>query len=160
MIIFETGDVLTQPAFAHGCNCMGVMGAGLAADVKRRFSGAYDDYRTRCLWGTFMPGNAYYWKSTDGTQHIFNLATQTRPGPSASPAWIHNAVLQALEICQTLCIPRLAVPWIGCGLGGLSKPYVQTVLMAAAKRCIHVDLVVFEKTATPAGGRFVSFFDL
>jgi O-acetyl-ADP-ribose deacetylase (regulator of RNase III) len=45
-MILVNGDLLTTPIniIAHQVNCMGVMGAGLALQIKNKFEWAYQDY--------------------------------------------------------------------------------------------------------------------
>ena len=47
-IIFITGDLFDTKAnvILHQVNCQGVMGSGIAAEIKRRFPQAYEDYKT------------------------------------------------------------------------------------------------------------------
>lgn len=48
MIYYRTGDVLTNPdsnIIMHGCNCQGVMGSGIAKQIKLLFPEAYEHYR-------------------------------------------------------------------------------------------------------------------
>jgi len=47
MIEQRNGDVLNVPEgiIVHGCNCLGVMGAGVALQVKSRFPEAFKAYR-------------------------------------------------------------------------------------------------------------------
>ena len=50
-ILYKDGDIFSPNRTGHECvvchqvNCQGVMGAGLAAQIRRMFPGVYDDYR-------------------------------------------------------------------------------------------------------------------
>ena len=46
--LFNHGDLQT---FAHGCNCAGAMGKGIALEFRRRFPSMYLDYKQRCADG-------------------------------------------------------------------------------------------------------------
>ena len=50
-ITFITGDLFDTKAnvILHQVNCQGVMGSGIAAEVKRRFPKAYNSYKELCL---------------------------------------------------------------------------------------------------------------
>ena len=45
-ISYRDGDVLksTHTYIAHGCNCQGVMGKGVALQIKQNYPKAYEDY--------------------------------------------------------------------------------------------------------------------
>jgi O-acetyl-ADP-ribose deacetylase (regulator of RNase III) len=144
MVITEVrGDLLDAglPALAHGCNCSGVMGAGVARDVRRRWPALYGLYRSACRTGGFLPGDVLVWP---GPPVVYNLAIQLRPGPMASRAAIEVAVARMLDLAEAEGVTEIGMPRIGCGPGGLRWAEVGPALddLAAASA---VDLVVFEK---------------
>jgi O-acetyl-ADP-ribose deacetylase (regulator of RNase III) len=144
MVITEVrGDLLDAglPALAHGCNCSGVMGAGVARDVRRRWPALYRLYRSACRTGGFLPGDVLVWP---GPPVVYNLAIQLRPGPMASRAAIEVAVARMLDLAEAEGVTEIGMPRIGCGPGGLRWAEVGPVLddLAVASA---VDLVVFEK---------------
>jgi hypothetical protein len=56
------------------------MGAGIAAQFRRRYPQMYDSYRKRCARGAMLPGDVLPWRHADGTV-IFNLAIQGAARP-------------------------------------------------------------------------------
>lgn len=120
MIVYKTGDLFTSEAdaFAHGCNTLGKMGAGIAKEFKARYFDMFKEYRKLCGDGSFNVGEGYIYKTTDN-KYIFNLATQgsfagaTTDNISACFIWMKNKL-------ESLNVTRLAMPRIGCGLGGLN----------------------------------------
>ncbi len=143
MVITEVrGDLLAAglPALAHGCNCAGTMGAGLAKEIRRRWPPLYRLYRTECRTGRFLPGDVLVWP---GPPIVYNLAVQLRPGPTASLAAIEVAVARMLDLAEADGVSEIGMPRIGCHPGGLRWAEVGPVLddLAAAST---VDLVIFE----------------
>jgi O-acetyl-ADP-ribose deacetylase (regulator of RNase III) len=128
-----TGDLfeLGLPALGHGCNCAGAMGAGIAVEFKRRFPAMYQEYRSRCRQGRFVPGEIFVWEAPDVV--IYNLATQPIPGPSATLQAIDTSIRAALADAEHRRIARLGVPRIGAGLGGLGWNDVAAVLARASE---------------------------
>ena len=62
---FETGDIfatLGVSAFAHGCNCAGAMGKGIAVSFRERWPKMYEEYRRRCKAGEFKLGDVFIWE--------------------------------------------------------------------------------------------------
>ena len=51
-MVFVSGDLFDNAhgvrAFAHGCNCQGSMGAGVAKTFRARYPEMYEEYRRRC----------------------------------------------------------------------------------------------------------------
>lgn len=137
MITFEHGDLFDAAdngtAIAHGCNTAGVMGAGVAAGVRARWPACFADYRARCLAGTFRLGGVHLWQDSAGSPssaRVVNLATQVEPGAHADLSAIKRALEAACATLSGIGIYDLAIPWIGCGIGGLSRVRVEPVLRA------------------------------
>ena len=61
-------------SFAHGCNCAGAMGKGIAVQFKLKFPKMYEEYRILCKNGQFLPGDVYTYQHEKGV--VFNLGTQ------------------------------------------------------------------------------------
>jgi O-acetyl-ADP-ribose deacetylase (regulator of RNase III) len=110
-------------ALAHGCNCQGVMGAGVAVGFRERYPAMYAEYRRRCqaMPRLFNPGDAFLWKD-EALPWVFNLATQDGYGRSRARA-TYDAIERALSAMRAQAeaegIASIALPRIGAGLGGL-----------------------------------------
>lgn len=144
MISYKQGDLFASglPAIAHGVNCKGVMGAGIAAQFRTRYPKMFQSYRRRCLRGELLPGEIVPWKHDDGTV-IYNLATQQEPGADAHPWMITAAVGQMItEAYHDFKITEIGMPLIGCGIGGLTKLALHQALLPYADA--PVSLTVFE----------------
>ncbi len=63
----------------HQCNCQGVMGSGVAAEVKRRCPEVYEIYHKDYDEGKLILGYVSYAKTKDG-QIIANLCGQDKYG--------------------------------------------------------------------------------
>ncbi|GAA0583202.1 hypothetical protein GCM10010172_80320 [Paractinoplanes ferrugineus] len=126
---YRTGDLFAQGfrALAHGCNCRGVMGAGIAREFRRRWPAMYNTYRKACQDRLVQPGDMLPWQAPDGTM-IYNLATQDRPGPHATLQAIRTSVAVMLNDAEHAGIDRIGLPRIGAGIGGLPWPDVTAVL--------------------------------
>ena len=136
-----TGDLfgLDLPALGHGCNCAGAMGAGIAVVFRKRYPAMYREYRRRCTAGEFRPGDVFVWEAPDLV--VYNLATQPVPGPTARLDAIEASVRAALADAEVRELPRLGIPRLGAGLGGLDWSDVAPVLGRVADDST-VELVV------------------
>lgn len=145
-IEYRRGDLFAQKdvnAYAHGCNCTGVMGAGIAAQFRARYPLMYESYRKRCAKpGGFIPGDVMPWHHRDG--FVFNLATQPDPGPSAETWMITAAVGRMItEAYHDFGIKAVAMPMIGCGLGGLTPDDLTAALSPYQDAPVHLIVVEY-----------------
>jgi O-acetyl-ADP-ribose deacetylase (regulator of RNase III) len=161
-IEFVTGDLFANrfgaEALAHGCNCQGSMGAGVATGFRDRYPAMYAEYRRKCKAQprAFNPGDAWLWKA-DGQPWVFNLATH-------EGVWRARASYEAIEAALTSVrrqadregVTSIAVPWVGAGYGGLSWRKVRAVIEKAFAGWPGT-LYVYEEYAPeggePQGGR-------
>jgi O-acetyl-ADP-ribose deacetylase (regulator of RNase III) len=133
-IEFVSGDLFANrfqaQTLAHGCNCQGSMGAGIATGFRDRYPLMYEEYRRRCKAKPrqFNLGDAWLWKD-DRQPWVFNLATQE--GVWRARASYH-AIESALQSMQNQAeeegIGSIAIPRIGTGYGGLSWKKVRTII--------------------------------
>jgi O-acetyl-ADP-ribose deacetylase (regulator of RNase III) len=135
-IKFVSGDLFDDAhhaqAFAHGCNCQGSMGAGIAKSVRARYPEMHEEYRRRCKAQPrqFNLGDCWLWKA--GNQPwVFNLGTQEGFWRSrASYEAIETALRSMRQQADVEEINRIAVPRIGVGYGGLSWKKVRAIVKA------------------------------
>lgn len=138
---YRTGDIFTSDAqaLAHGCNCQGVMGAGIATQFKARYPEMYWLYRAQCTKGVFTPGYYYAFKADNG-KLILNLATQDYPGKHARYEWIESSLRAVLKDFPEL--KSIALPRIGCGIGGLTWERVKAIIETIGNET-EINLIVY-----------------
>lgn len=126
----RTGDLFDQhdvDALAHGVNCHGVMGSGIAPQFRRRQPVMYAAYRKACLEGDLTLGSMFPWQLPNG-RWIYNLASQDQPGRNAKLPAIEQAVTAAVEHAAAHEVRSIAMPRIGAGIGGLRWTDVHDLL--------------------------------
>lgn len=139
-LIEKTGDLFTAStaAIGHGVNCRGLMGAGIAKEFRRRWPDMYSEYRKLCEERLLKPGQIYPYRfAIDPTEvpapwFVINIASQEYPGPDASYEWLDSGICNALAYCRERGIVSLAIPRIGCGIGGLTWELVRDLLEVAS----------------------------
>jgi len=120
-------------ALAHGCNCQGTMGAGIAVGFRQRYPAMYAEYRRRCqaVPRQLNPGDVFLWKADD-QPWVFNLATQEDYQRSRATTEAIERALQSMRAqADTAGIASIAMPRIGAGLGGLSWQQVRPLIERA-----------------------------
>ncbi len=128
--------------YAHGCNCAGAMGKGIALQFKKKFPQMYKQYKSLCTEGNFNLGDVYTYNYAFG--YVFNLATQI--------SWKHKADINAVEqslkkmfiIASQQKVNTIALPKIGAGLGGLKWDEVKNILEKIAENYPQIQIFVVE----------------
>ncbi len=145
-LIYMTGDLFTSdaPALAHGVNCFGVMGAGIAKEFRARYPEMFQHYYQQCKDQTLQPGAVMEWRPGDGPT-IYNIASQDKPGGYAQLGWLGAGLVTSLASADRLGYDRIAVPWIGTGIGGLKQPPVEAMMRGAASK-FNCDLEIWTYT--------------
>jgi O-acetyl-ADP-ribose deacetylase (regulator of RNase III) len=142
MISEHKGDLFTTdaPALAHGVNCVGAMGAGIAKEFRDKYPDMYAGYRKICTANALRPGEIFMWDN--GRQPaVFNIASQRQTGADARYHWLIAGMCNmAVEMCY-LGLDRVAMPKIGCGIGGLVWGSVFPWVAVVAKDYnIHIEV--------------------
>jgi O-acetyl-ADP-ribose deacetylase (regulator of RNase III) len=138
------GDLFTSntDAIGHGVNCQGLMGAGIARKFRELWPDMYNEYKKLCQEGLLRPGQIYPYR-TYASGVVINIATQEYPGPDANYVWLERGVNNALAFCEERGLTSLALPRLGCGIGGLDWNLVRDSLERAAENYSKVDLEVW-----------------
>lgn len=130
-------------SFAHGCNCAGAMGKGIALQFRNKFPSMYDEYKSLCKNGQFNPGDVFDYNYGNG--HIYNLATQATWRPCAKIEYIKASLLKMLELASAEQVSKIALPAIGAGLGGLKWEDVKKAICEASEKFPTITLYVVEE---------------
>ncbi len=136
-IHFVAGDLFANAhhaqALAHGVNCKGSMGAGIAVGFRERYPEMYEEYRCRCKATPreLNPGDCFLWKAAD-QPWVFNLATQEDYWRSrATYAAVEQALAAMLTQADAEGVRSIAMPRVGTGYGGRSwkklRPIVERI---------------------------------
>ena len=124
------GDILTPVngeravVVCHQVNCMGVMGAGLAKQVKEKFPEVFRAYKSRCSALRHNPGGnlgyAQFCSVLDDAGYIVaNIFGQLSYGTGKRQT-DYNAVRDGLSrVADAFPSGTVRIPYMmGCGLGG------------------------------------------
>lgn len=157
MIEHRTGDLFAPmddvDAKAHGVNCRGVMGAGVARVFRFKHPLMHVAYQQLCraereqLLGRVMswPTEPFY-----DYRWLYNLFTQDLPGPDARLDAVRSSVTKMLTHAERNHVRTIALPRIGCGIGGLVWEDVAAVLEeVAASSPVRLIVITPPESTTP-----------
>lgn len=141
-LTYDIDDVLqsTADALVNPVNCKGVMGKGLALQFRRRFPLMYHDYVDVCYRGWLCPGVLHVY-SEDG-KLIINFPTKDDWRQPSELAYIEKGLTALHNLILQRDIKSIAIPKLGCGLGGLEWGIVHSMILEALDDLdveIHLD---------------------
>ena len=138
------GDLLTNSGgvIAHGVNCRGGFGSGIAGQIAKQYPNVKEEYlkyHKEVGWqlgdiqiiGCFKTeaGSSTSPYSTSGCI-VINCATQDAYGHDGKLYANYHAIERVCKKLRHFCIDehhRLALPKIGCGLGGADWNVVEEI---------------------------------
>ena len=144
MIHYKSGDMFQSGALAYvnPVNCVGVMGKGLALDFKKRYPKNFLHYQYVCEREELFPGNLFIYKENGNL--IINFATKKHWRNPSKIEYIINGCMQLRGLLESISkgtfhidcdgasnevkVNYIAMPAIGCGLGGLSWDEVKNII--------------------------------
>ena len=133
MIHFTRGDLFAQPAEAlvNPVNCVGVMGRGLALQFRRRHPDAYLAYRRACARRQVRPGRMFAFATDcDRPRWIVHFPTKRHWRDRSAMGDIEAGLRDLAATLVRHRVRSVAVPPIGCGLGGLDWQAVRPLVVA------------------------------
>ena len=134
MIVSRTGNLLDSDADAlvNAVNTVGVMGKGIALMFKKAFPENYRAYKAACARGEVRTGRMFVTERASSPHWIINFPTKEHFRDPSRLDWIHSGLADLRQLLLAHPIPSLALPRLGCGLGGLHwaevKPLIEEAL--------------------------------
>jgi O-acetyl-ADP-ribose deacetylase (regulator of RNase III) len=143
MITYIKGDLFAEnhKIIAHGVNCQGVMGSGVAKIIKEKYPWAYTAYKDFCelrdpiyLLGEVRP----CWNDEDVL--ILHCFTQLEYGKDGRRYISYDAVDDCMKRIadnmywkgvigpNKICSDPIAMPKIGAGLGGGEWSIIESII--------------------------------
>lgn len=148
MIVNKTGSIFdsTAQALVNPVNCQGVSGAGLAREFRLRYPDTQRRYRMACEMG-LSPGNVFVALHNPGpwkpVRWIIYFPTKDKwRGPSKSE-YIRDGLVDLVQSVKKRPIESIAIPALGCGLGGLDWAAVRTLIVAAFEELPEVTVELY-----------------
>lgn len=136
--IFDSGaQVLVNPV-----NAVGVMGKGLALEFKRRYPENFKNYRARCANNNLAAGGVFIFR--DSGQLILNAATKFHWRSRSEISDIESCLRNIAKFAAHPKLTSLAIPALGCGLGGLQWSDVRPLIEKYLGSLDSVHVIVFE----------------
>lgn len=145
---FTKGNILRVDAEAivNTVNCVGFMGRGIAAQFKREYPANFKAYETACKRKEVVPGRMFMFETGQLTnpRFIVNFPTKRHWRGKSRIEDIASGLVALVKEVKERGIKSIAIPPLGCGLGGLQWKEVRPLIERAFEALPDVRTVVLE----------------
>ena len=144
MITYKTGNIFNSSAqvITNTVNCVGVMGKGLALAYKKKYPEMFNDYKIKCSEGQVNPGQPYLWENKE--VQVLNFPTKRHWKQASLISDIEEGLKYLAGNYSKMGISSVALPPLGCGLGGLSWTDVKSLINKYLGSIEDLDVYVYE----------------
>lgn len=155
MLHFTNADLFSIEAEAiiNTVNCVGVMGKGIALEFKKRFPANFKLYEQACEQKLVQPGQMLIYDSAAlfGHRYIINFPTKRHWRAASRLEDVQSGLLDLRQQLQKLGIKSLAMPALGCGLGGLDWTQVRALIEQQLGDMHDIEIYVCEPQQRSSG---------
>lgn len=147
MIERTQGDLLQADAEAivNAVNCVGVMGKGIALQFRYAYPDNYKVYRAACQRGEVRPSTMLVYEMLDlHPRYLINFPTKRHWRDKSRMEDIEAGLVALVEVVRDRAIASIAMPALGCGLGGLEWATVRPKIESAFADLPHVRVLLYE----------------
>lgn len=154
MIESAKGNLLEADAEAlvNTVNCVGFMGKGIALQFKQAFPANFKEYEAVCKAGQLTPGRMLIHDNGAlvNPRYIVNFPTKRHWKGNSRLEDVVAGLQTLVADVQRLGIRSIAIPPLGCGLGGLAWREVKPLIVDAFTALPDVRVLLFEPSGAPA----------
>lgn len=153
MISSANGNLLENDAEAlvNTVNCVGFMGKGIALQFKQAYPDNFEAYRQACRDKKVQPGRMFVFATGAmiGPKYIINFPTKKHWRGKSRIDDIRIGLKALIEEIKHLGIRSIAVPPLGCGLGGLDWKEVRPLIEEAFSEVPAVHVFLYPPAGAP-----------
>ncbi len=148
MVEIVRGDLLAADteALVNAVNCVGYMGKGIALQFKKAFPENFAEYQKACRAGLVQPGKMFVFGTGSmlSPRYIINFPTKRDWRGKSMYEDIEVGLRALVSEVKRSGIRSIAVPPLGCGLGGLDWKRVRPMIETAFAEVPDVHVLLFE----------------
>ena len=159
MIELRQDDILQADAEAsvNTVNCVGVMGRGIALQFKKAHPENYSAYLSACKRGEVQPGKMFIFnlRRLTNPRYIINFPTKRHWKGNSRLEYIEEGLMALVNDIRDLGIQSVAIPPLGCGLGGLNWALVRPLIEQAFAPLPDVRVLLYKPSSRPSVDKMV-----
>jgi O-acetyl-ADP-ribose deacetylase (regulator of RNase III) len=149
-----SGDLLRADAeaYVNTVNTVGVMGKGIALQIRQAFPRVFDEYQRAVKRHEVRLGRMHVVRTGNVTnpRFIINFPTKEHWRGKARIEFIRDGLVDLVKVIRELGIQSVAVPPLGCGSGGLRWSDVRPLIVRALDALTGVRVLLYAPTGAPA----------
>ena len=153
MISITEGNLIEAEAEAlvNTVNCAGYMGKGIALQFKQAFPENFEAYARACRSESVTPGKMFVFETSSmfNPRYIINFPTKRHWHGKSRLEDIGAGLHALIQEVKRLNIKSIAVPPLGCGLGGLQWRTVRPMIETAFAELPHVNVHLYAPHGAP-----------
>jgi len=153
------GDILQAKADAlvNSVNCVGVMGRGIALQFRKAFPENFKVYEAACKRQEVSPGKMLVFETglLTGPRYVINFPSKRHWKGRSRIEDIDAGLLGLVKEIRDRGIRSVAVPPLGCGLGGLDWNVVRPRIIRAFLELPDVRVLLFEPAGAPTAEKMI-----
>lgn len=138
-------------AIVNTVNSVGVMGRGLALQFKKAYPDNFKAYQLACKNDEIHPGKVFTFKRSAfcNPKFIINFPTKRHWKEKSKIEYISQGLDSLIQEIKSLNITSIAIPPLGCGLGGLNWNEVRPLIEQAFATLPDVSVFLYEPAGSP-----------
>jgi O-acetyl-ADP-ribose deacetylase (regulator of RNase III) len=135
-------------ALVNPINTDGVMGKGLALQIKKAFPDVFSSYQRACKASEVVLGKMHVVSRPSSPRFVINFPTKKSWRQPSKLEYVEDGLRDLVRAVPQLGIRSIAVPPLGCGLGGLDWTDVEPLIVRAFDELPLVRVVLFEPSGS------------
>lgn len=143
--IVSNGNIFNTEceALVNPVNIKGVMGKGLALAFKTKYPAHFANYQRACKSGEMTTDKVLAYQEKDGPM-IICLATKADWRDSSKMEYVSAGLDDLVNQIKALGIRSIAIPKLGCGLGGLDWNKVRPLIVEKMSAIDGINVEIYE----------------
>jgi len=153
MLKLVKGDVLKADAEAlvNTVNCVGVMGRGIALQFRKAFPENFKAYKSICDRKQLQPGMVFVYDLNrfENPKYVINFPTKRHWKGKSQIEYVEAGLEALVQEVRNRSIKSIAIPPLGCGLGGLDWVQVRQMIERTLAALPNVKVLLYEPAGAP-----------
>ena len=143
--IVSNGDIFKSKceALVNPVNIKGIMGKGLALAFKTKYPAHFENYKRACQNGEMTTEKVLAYQEINGPM-IICLATKADWKDSSKIEYVSAGLDNLANQIKALGIRSVAIPKLGCGLGGLDWNKVRPLIVEKISSLDGINVEIYE----------------
>jgi O-acetyl-ADP-ribose deacetylase (regulator of RNase III) len=159
MVTYTQGNILEDRAEAvvNTVNCVGIMGRGVALQFRNAYPENFSAYLKACHANEVQPGKLFIFETglLSNPKYIINFPTKRHWRGKSRMEDIISGLQSLVRAIKQKNIRSIALPPLGCGLGGLDWGEVRQYIEDILSEISDTQVTIYEPKGAPVAEKMV-----